>query len=127
MLSRSVAYNQHINSAWWRSFRQKALDHHGRKCAKCGGGGRLVVHHIHYRTFGRESLEDVSVLCEDCHNVLHGGSPRGKGRAARRKKPRQSRRDRYAKLYDPYNEDDLKRMKAMGISVAEVKRAGRWR
>jgi hypothetical protein len=25
------------------------------------------LHHVHYRTVGRETLEDVQILCPTCH------------------------------------------------------------
>lgn len=51
-----------------------AVEHYGRKCAKCGAKGhyRWVVHHRHYRTIGFEKpVEDIVLLCSDCHDDLH--------------------------------------------------------
>ena len=29
------------------------------------------VHHLHYRTLGKERMSDLRVLCKDCHSVEH--------------------------------------------------------
>lgn len=34
-------------------------------------GNPLVVHHIHYETLGRETRDDVMVLCPRCHRLEH--------------------------------------------------------
>lgn len=58
-----------------RELRGKAFRWYGKKCAKCGkhNGKKAdyVVHHRHYRTFGKETRDDVVVLCEPCHVDLH--------------------------------------------------------
>lgn len=36
----------------------------------------INIHHLHYRTVGKESLEDLQVVCRSCHGVEHGFDPR---------------------------------------------------
>lgn len=79
-------YSAYINSCKWKSTRARKFFTAGRRCEKCGSRKRLVCHHLSYANFGNEPDEDLQVLCEDCHNVLHGGSPRGMGKSKGRKK-----------------------------------------
>jgi len=59
----------------WLSFRDKVLKAKGRKCSMCGATRRIMnVHHLHYKTVGNESMDDVRVLCEQCHAKVHGRS-----------------------------------------------------
>jgi 5-methylcytosine-specific restriction endonuclease McrA len=32
---------------------------------------QLQVHHLHYRSYGRESIWDLLGLCDDCHHSIH--------------------------------------------------------
>ena len=49
-----------------------AIEHYGRKCARCGSKKRLTVHHRHYRAIGYEKpVEDIVLLCGKCHEDLH--------------------------------------------------------
>ncbi len=49
-----------------------AIEHYGKKCARCGNAKDLCVHHRHYRTVGFEQPErDIVLLCWDCHTDLH--------------------------------------------------------
>jgi hypothetical protein len=55
----------------WYEMRNGAIEHFG-ECNKCGSRDRLTVHHRHYRTFGgNEKLDDLEVLCFDCHKGIH--------------------------------------------------------
>jgi 5-methylcytosine-specific restriction endonuclease McrA len=52
----------------YRRLRALALAAVGYRCERCGGSGRLELHHKHYATLGRESLRDVEMLCRKCHS-----------------------------------------------------------
>ena len=58
----------------WRGRRMLFLAMAGRRCADCGGAA-TEVHHLHYRTVGRETPHDVLPLCEACHAGRHGHGP----------------------------------------------------
>lgn len=68
----SAHYKQYVRSQEWKAFRERAISHHGSKCAHCGRADRLHVHHVNYSRVGREQLSDVQVLCHDCHAREHG-------------------------------------------------------
>jgi hypothetical protein len=68
----SVAYRAVMASAGWRRRRARAVRRAGRRCQRCGARGPLDVHHLTYRTLGRERPGDLLAVCERCHGVLHG-------------------------------------------------------
>lgn len=70
-------HGSHPNPSHWESIRQQALERDGHQCRNCDaregdvyegyGKVRLEVHHRHYRNWGKEDLDDVTVLCKECH------------------------------------------------------------
>jgi len=60
-------YREYLRSPEWQRKRQAAFAHYGRECQWCGDKKRLQVHHLHYRTLGSESPEDLEILCPGCH------------------------------------------------------------
>ena len=67
----SQFYREHLNSRLWAMFRAYALEAAEHRCERCWRPVKLRVHHLHYETVGRESLDDVKVLCGTCHRVEH--------------------------------------------------------
>ena len=67
----------HPRPAHWDAIRNQALERDGHQCRDCDaqegdvfpgyGKVRLEVHHRHYRNWGHELLDDVTVLCKECH------------------------------------------------------------
>lgn len=53
----------------WTSLLKRARD---ANCKSCGSGDRLHAHHRHYRTIGRERMDDLVTLCAGCHAFEHG-------------------------------------------------------
>ncbi|WP_027368955.1 HNH endonuclease [Desulfocurvibacter africanus] len=75
MLDKRV-YEAYLASPEWKKFREKALENNfyfGKyHCQRCGWDfprDKLEIHHKHYRTLGRERLEDVLALCRHCHAI----------------------------------------------------------
>jgi hypothetical protein len=66
-------YGDYLQSNHWKSFRLKAIKHHGKKCMLCGieEVPFFHVHHLTYKNIGHEKLTDVVVLCESCHSEVH--------------------------------------------------------
>lgn len=88
---RRIYYRKvYLRSRHWKQFRQEALKAANWECEFPGcdvvDPGKpnverikyyfpkmvqpLDVHHLHYRTLGRESLKDVSVLCRRHHEEI---------------------------------------------------------
>ena len=56
--------------------REKILDIAGHKCSICSSNDRLQVHHARYTVSGesirfKETVNDLIVLCHDCHTLFH--------------------------------------------------------
>jgi len=88
-------YQVYLKSPAWKVIRASVLARDNYRCVKCNDGCSLVVHHTKYpETLGTEPLEYMQTLCADCHNVLHGGSPRKRKTNPSLKKANKKRRDR---------------------------------
>jgi len=71
---------QHPKPAHWDAIRAQAFERDGNQCRGCSakagdvfpgyGPVRLEVHHRHYDNWGREQLDDVTVLCKECHRGI---------------------------------------------------------
>ena len=80
-----ATYTAHLRSPYWRALREEALAAAGRRCAHCGNVAvDLQLHHKHYRTLGKETHDDVELLCPPCHEK--GDEQRAKEGAARSRK-----------------------------------------
>ena len=65
-------YQKYLRSIEWKSFRERVLNLRGKKCQYCSDTeNQIHINHIHYNNFTEERLEDVLVLCKDCHIRLH--------------------------------------------------------
>lgn len=64
-------YREYLNSSAWRAKREEMLELAGYQCEECGSGGHLHVHHLTYARLGREELDDLAVLCPQCHEAAH--------------------------------------------------------
>jgi hypothetical protein len=68
---RSMPYSDYLETPEWSLVRQSALHAAGHRCEVCYTDDRLEVHHRTYARLGRELIEDVTVLCRDCHGRFH--------------------------------------------------------
>ena len=64
-------YERALASPHWRNLREEAMDDTGFTCEECKAPNsdsmKLELHHLHYKTLGSETLEDVQILCPSCH------------------------------------------------------------
>lgn len=69
---RKRAYHLAISSPHWQQLRAEKCPLTGGACEGCGCRHRqLELHHKHYRTLVRESLDDVVLLCSAYHITAH--------------------------------------------------------
>lgn len=78
----SVEYLQTLNSPRWRFLKWRVIQRWHFQCARCGiqfpvrtqkqAMKHFHLHHLHYRTVGREGFSDVAPLCPECHAAIHG-------------------------------------------------------
>ena len=61
-------YQQRISSGHWKRQKREIIEQRGNRCDRCEQvNASLHLHHIHYRSLGREQPEDVELLCPQCH------------------------------------------------------------
>ena len=62
-------YEKYLASPAWQVKRATMMDRDGSQCV-CGKNA-TQVHHKNYDNIGKEPLEALVALCEDCHNSIH--------------------------------------------------------
>lgn len=68
---REMPYPEYLRSDGWQQTRWFALERAGRRCQTCNRSKGLHVHHRTYDRRGQEHLDDLTVLCADCHSTFH--------------------------------------------------------
>ena len=63
----------HLQSEFWKSLKKERTKIAGEyTCEACNKQTtQLDLHHITYEHLGFESIDDVRLLCRDCHSRLH--------------------------------------------------------
>lgn len=64
-------YVKYIKSKRWKSKKRQAFEHFGNRYSICGKDYDLQVHHLTYERLGNEPMDDLMILCQDCHAVEH--------------------------------------------------------
>jgi 5-methylcytosine-specific restriction endonuclease McrA len=67
-----MAYWAYLRTSHWSIVREKAVAILGTTCTNCGSTYRINVHHLTYDNLWHEYVNDLTVLCEPCHHLLHG-------------------------------------------------------
>jgi hypothetical protein len=68
----SLPYDEYLKTEHWQHFRREALKDAQQRCRVCNVMGvELNVHHNNYSNRGRETFNDVVVLCKTCHGMFH--------------------------------------------------------
>jgi hypothetical protein len=69
---RKMPFEEYRLTPEWQTKRTQALSRAGYRCQTCGcRDARLDVHHNNYKCYGDESIYDLVVLCETCHELFH--------------------------------------------------------
>lgn len=63
----SPEYLARLRSPEWRDLRLEVLARSQGRCERCEEHLADEIHHLHYRTLGRETPADLQALCVDCH------------------------------------------------------------
>jgi len=82
---RQIQHREYLQSPLWKSIRAKAIEHYGEVCGKCGNHGNDVHHLTYDRVGGEELLEDLQVLCRECHEAIHAMERTTKGQKGKRR------------------------------------------
>lgn len=67
-----MPYADYLRTRHWQIVRKLAIRRAGGKCSNCESTKRIQVHHLTYANLWHEYTNDVVVLCDVCHNILHG-------------------------------------------------------
>ena len=76
------SYKEYLSSIHWRFFRKKFYSQSKRVkrmlakrgfvwCEWCKSRDRLCLHHKTYKHLGSEFLDDVVLICQNCHDEVH--------------------------------------------------------
>jgi len=69
----NLNYTDYLNTKHWKHFSHEALIHFNHTCQLCNTKNEeMHVHHKTYENRGRETFNDVIVLCAKCHKIVHG-------------------------------------------------------
>ena len=68
-----MTYVQYLQTPHWRDVRKRFWNSklHKGKCYACGATQNLQVHHKTYKRIGNERMNDLLLLCGDCHKETH--------------------------------------------------------
>ncbi|MBD0381299.1 HNH endonuclease signature motif containing protein [Paenibacillus sedimenti] len=68
-----MLYANYIKTAHWIRARAAAISKHGKVCFNCKVTLEkdINVHHLTYERRGHEDLNDLIVLCRECHYEVH--------------------------------------------------------
>lgn len=64
-------YQMYLESDEWQAIREQIIAKFGGRCQLCNSPYNLEVHHRTYIRFGHEQLEDLTLLCDGCHETFH--------------------------------------------------------
>jgi 5-methylcytosine-specific restriction endonuclease McrA len=72
-------YDSYLQSEKWDKTRRRVKAFWNNRCAICGTGHNVEVHHRSYRHLGNEPLSDLIALCGECHELYHANLNRTNG------------------------------------------------
>ena len=60
-----------MQSQYWFDLKQYRLALANYVCESCGTSGPLELHHVDYSNLLAENINDVRVICRQCHQAIH--------------------------------------------------------
>lgn len=64
-------YKIYMKTMHWLATRNAKIKMVGGVCERCASSSNLSVHHKNYRNLYDVSMDDLEVLCWDCHSAHH--------------------------------------------------------
>lgn len=64
-------YAEYLKSDHWANLKQEVFAAKGKFCQFCKLEEKLHGHHLCYKNLIDCKIEDIMILCEGCHNLLH--------------------------------------------------------
>ncbi len=68
--SRDV-YKRYLLTSHWKNVKEEVIAKAGNKCQLCSNHDLLNVHHNNYKCIGKETPQDLIVICRKCHKRFH--------------------------------------------------------
>lgn len=65
------SYQEYLQSKEWLSLRKKKISQVGGSCQICNSRKEIRIHHRTYKRIFHEDLNDLTVLCNLCHELFH--------------------------------------------------------
>lgn len=81
--------SDYLNTRHWRRIRQYVYDKNEGVCERCRGkfeSAHMNVHHKTYAHIGDERENELCLLCEKCHAIVHGNMANEQGKYKEEKK-----------------------------------------
>lgn len=64
-------YYEYLLTEEWRNLRERVFARDNGVCVICKINQAKEVHHLHYRTLYKETLDDLQSVCTSCHRDIH--------------------------------------------------------
>lgn len=71
---RMLPYDEYLKTNHWRDISELARKRFDGRCALCNSSKSTQVHHRTYENLGSEELSDLTLLCDECHEMFHKNS-----------------------------------------------------
>jgi 5-methylcytosine-specific restriction endonuclease McrA len=110
--NRYKRYKARLADPSWRKLKSQNIRDRGYVCESCSSEHRIELHHITYENLGSEKLEDMALLCRNCHQEAHD-----KYKSSGRKDERYELPSFYAILEQNLNEKKAKMGKKSSIAA----------
>lgn len=77
---KGMEYRSFLKTPYWKAISAHSKFKAGYKCQLCNSPYKLNTHHRNYAIHGLEhaNVNDLIVLCENCHSYYHGKSSQSK-------------------------------------------------
>lgn len=66
-----MEYKKYLRTEYWGLVRRVMHEIIGYKCEVCGTDKYIAIHHFNYDNLGKETVNDLACLCEQCHIGIH--------------------------------------------------------
>lgn len=64
-------YSEYLKTEHWNNIKATKKHEAGYRCQLCSNDNKLHVHHNNYNNLFMEEMNDLIVLCKDCHSKFH--------------------------------------------------------
>lgn len=65
-----MKYSDYLKTDEWDELRRRTKERDGYRCILCNSSEQLQVHHRTYERVGSESIDDLSTICDPCHDLF---------------------------------------------------------